>query len=272
MASALAFSGIMAVIPLLILGIGVTGYVLPALVTDPIEAIVAFALQVIPGPVADAELREGLRGLVADVVAQRSGFTLVGALFFVWLATRFVGSLRIILRTVFAPRRDRGLVHGKLFDMLVVLIGVLLVTANLGTALLLKATVAFGGQVLGVRGTPLVFAEGILGRSLALASIWILFFLVYRYVPAAGAPWRTAVVAATFASVLHELLKSVFSWYVLGIADFSSVFGNLATVAALFFWIYYEATVFILGSVVAHVTTTTTARPVRMQGTVREKA
>lgn len=39
------------------------------------------------------------------------------------------------------------------------------------------------------------------------------------------------------------------------IADYGSAFGNLATVAVLFFWIYYGAVVFILGGEVARVYT-----------------
>ena len=39
------------------------------------------------------------------------------------------------------------------------------------------------------------------------------------------------------------------------IADYGSAFGNLATVAVLFFWIYYGAVVFILGGEVAQVYT-----------------
>ena len=39
------------------------------------------------------------------------------------------------------------------------------------------------------------------------------------------------------------------------IADYGSAFGNLATVAVLFFWIYYGSVVFILGGEVVQVYT-----------------
>ena len=70
---------------------------------------------------------------------------------------------------------------------------------------------------------------------------------MYRYLPARRIPWNTSFVAATFSAVLHETLKWGSSWYFTEAADFTTTFGNLATVAVLIFWIYYEATVFILG-------------------------
>ena len=66
---------------------------------------------------------------------------------------------------------------------------------------------------------------------------------------------RTAFVAATFTAISHESLKFGFSWYATELANYSSTLGNLATVAVLFFWIYYEALVFILGGEVAQVYT-----------------
>jgi membrane protein len=68
-------------------------------------------------------------------------------------------------------------------------------------------------------------------------------------------PWRTAIIAATFTAVGHELLKMAFSWYATDVADYGTAFGNLATVAVLFFWIYYGALVFILGGEFAQVST-----------------
>jgi membrane protein len=99
----------------------------------------------------------------------------------------------------------------------------------------------------------------------ALASIWALFLVVYRYLPVRRIPWRTAIVAATFAALAHESLKYGFSWYATEVADYTSTWGNLATVAVLFFWIYYESVVFILGGEVAQVYTMRKARKVQVR-------
>ncbi len=255
MASAVAFNILIAAIPLALLGIGLTGYVLSTQVNDPVQAIVTLLAGNLPQTRGGVDPSGAVRRIVSGVLERRSGFTFLGALFFAWLATRLVGTLRVVLREIFDIAQSRGIVRGKLFDIQVVVVGVLLLTLNLGVTVTFEAAVTYGGQVFGLGGTAVSAAEFFLGTAVAFASIWTLFLVVYRYLPARRIPWRAAVVAATFSSTLHEVLKQGFSWYATGVADYSSTWGNLATVAILFFWIYYESLVFILGGEIAQVYT-----------------
>lgn len=255
MAGAVAFNLLVAIIPLTILGIGVTGYVLSAQVADPEGATVALVQSLVPQGAGQVNVATVVRRITSEVLANRSGFTLFGAAFFVWLATRLVGTLRVVLRETFDIGQSRSILRGKLFDIQVVVLGVLLMTVNLGTTITLGAAVRFGVDFLGIGGPVVGLAERLFGQALALASVWALFVVVYRYLPARRVPWRTAIVAATFSAVCHEALKVGFSWYAIEVADYTSTWGNLATVAVLFFWIYYEALVFILGGEVAQVYT-----------------
>ena len=255
MASAVAFNLLVAMLPLILLGIGVTAYALSAHVGDPVEAIVALAVGFFPDGSRGADPSSAVRNVVAGLLEQRSGLTLFGAFFFVWLSTRLVGTLRVSLRETFDIAQDRSIIQGKIFDIQVVVVGLLLLTLNLGVVVGLETAVRFGVDILGLGGTALSWAEWLFGQTLAVVAIWTLFLLMYRYLPARRIPWRTSMVAATFSTVCHEALKHGFSWYATDVADYSSTWGNLATVAILFFWIYYEALVFILGGEVGQVYT-----------------
>ncbi len=255
MAGAIAFNMLVALVPLLILGIGLTGYILSARFGDPTDAILALVADNLPQAGDGVVLVEALRAPITSMVERRTGFTVLGAVFFIWISTRLVTTLRIALREIFDIGQQRGIVMGKLFDIQVVLIGVALLTLNLGVTVLLETTMAYGGGLIGADDATLSLAQRVLGRALALGSIWTLFLIAYRYLPARRIPWRTAWIAATFSALLHEGLKSGFSWYATEIADYGSTLGNLATVAVLFFWIYYGSIVFILGGEVAQVYT-----------------
>ncbi|HIF23392.1 MAG TPA: YihY/virulence factor BrkB family protein [Gemmatimonadetes bacterium] len=255
MAGAIAFNMLVALVPLLILGIGLTGYILSARFGDPTDAILALVADNLPQAGDGVVLVEALRAPIASMVERRTGFTVLGAVFFIWISTRLVTTLRIALREIFDIGQQRGIVMGKLFDIQVVLIGVALLTLNLGVTVLSETTMAYGGGLIGADDATLSFAQRVLGHTLALGSIWTLFLISYRYLPARRIPWRTAWIAATFSALLHEGLKSGFSWYATEIADYGSALGNLATVAVLFFWIYYGSIVFILGGEVAQVYT-----------------
>jgi membrane protein len=161
---------------------------------------------------------------------------------------------------VFETGVRRGLVHGKLYDIVVVVVGVVLVTLNLGVTIAFTAAMDFGIDIFGWGGRTVSLAERFLGTVIAFVSIWTLFLLIYRYLPARHTPWRTTIVAATFAAAAHEALKFGFSSYVTELANYTSTLGNLATAAILLLWIYYGALVFILGGEVAHVYTMLRAR------------
>ena len=72
-----------------------------------------------------------------------------------------------------------------------------LLTLNLGVTVAFEATMDYGIGLIGVDGSAFSIIERLLGHGLALGSIWTLFLIAYRYLPARRIPWRTAWVAAT---------------------------------------------------------------------------
>ncbi len=261
MAGAIAFGVILALVPLLTLAIGLTAFVLNSRSGDPTSAVVGLLAENLPQVGDDVDLTGLLQSITADIVEQRAGFTLAGSIAFVWLATRLAGSLRVALRQVFDIDWKHGMFAAKGSDILAVLIGVVLITLNMGVTILLSWAVDLGVDVFGWGGSALSLAERGLGYGVALTSIWTFFLIAYRYLPPRSVPWRTAFIAATFAALAHEALKFGFSWYATEVANYTSTLGNLATVAVLFFWIYYGALVFILGGEVAQVYTMRKASP-----------
>ena len=269
MAGAVAFNLLLALIPLLMLGVGLTGYAVSARFGDPVAGIVGLASEFFPGAGGGVDLTSFLQAVLERLLEQRGGLTVLGAVFFVFIATRLVGSVRAALRETFDVGQARGIVEGKIFDIKVVVVGVVLLTLNLGVTVFLEGAMDLGIRVLGFQGVVITLAQWLTAYSVALVSIWLLFLVVYRYLPARRIPWRTAMVAATFSAVFHEVLKAGFSWYATDLANYTSTFGNLATVAVLVFWIYYEAVVFILGGEVAQVYTMRKASRMTVRTTFR---
>jgi uncharacterized BrkB/YihY/UPF0761 family membrane protein len=62
------------------------------------------------------------------------------------------------------------------------------------------------------------------------------------------------------------VLKLAFSFYATEVANYSTMYGNLITLAVFYFWIYYEAQVFILGGEFAQVWTMRRALRVKTRG------
>ncbi|MEX2582436.1 MAG: YihY/virulence factor BrkB family protein [Gemmatimonadota bacterium] len=251
LAGGISFNFLLAAIPFLLLLIAGFGYVLQATVSDPESAAVAYVLRILP---TSPRVVEFARETVGQVVGQRTGFGAIGILLLVWVSTRLIGSLRSALRAVFDIREDRGMVAGKLFDAKMVIVAGSLFIANTGITIALEAGQTYGIELLGLTESGEVRAlQAFYAQMIAYAFIFLMFVLIYRYLPARRVPWRIAIAASTFTAIAFELLKGVFAWYVANIADYTSAYGTLATAILLVFWIYYSSVVFVLGGVVGQV-------------------
>ncbi len=265
MAGAISYNLLIAVVPLFLLVVGLWGYVLRARYGDPSEVIVRLLENYIPAVGGDIDLMAEMGSAINGLVAGRAGYSVVGSLLFIWLATRLVSTLRSALREVFDIAADRGILRGKLFDVQVVVIGGLLLLLNVVITVVLQSLGGWGAGLIGVAEDFLGTTQRWLAVVLAFTSIWALFALIYWYVPARRIQWRTAWLAATVMAVSYEVMKWGFGWYATSVADYRSTYGNLTTLVVLFFWIYYASVVFILSGEIAQVYTMRKARKVQLQ-------
>ncbi|MGD2124213.1 MAG: YihY/virulence factor BrkB family protein [Gemmatimonadota bacterium] len=255
MAGAITFNFLVALVPLLLLSIGISGFVLTSRFPDPSSVLIPLLLDELPTVGGGVDLVARVEGLIESLLEDRAGFSLLGLLFFVWISTRLAGTLRTALREIFDFPHGRGIVRGKLFDALMVVVVGFLFVLNIGITVAVEAVQEMGLSMTGLEGPGLTLFRQTVAQILAFGFIWTLFLLVYRFFPPRRIPWRTALTAATFTGVLFEITKYLFSWYVTNAANFRTVYGGLASAAVFFFWIYYGAIVFILGGEVAQVYT-----------------
>jgi len=206
MAGAISYNLLIAVIPLFLLVVGLWGYVLRARYGDPSEVIVRLIENYIPVVGGDIDLVAELGGAINGLVESRAGYSVVGSLLFIWLATRLVSTLRSALREVFDIAADRGVLKGKLFDVQFVVMGGVLLLLNVLITVILQSIGGWGAELIGIPEDFLGTTQRWLVALLAFASIWTLFTLIYWYVPARRIQWRTAWLAASVMVLSHEMM------------------------------------------------------------------
>lgn len=252
LAGAISFNVLVAFLPLLLAILGIAGTVLRGeRAQRAMEVLVTYLQETIPGAV-DLPYED----ILASLAENSTGILSIGTLFFLWVATRLVGTLRTVLREIFDIPEGRGIVSGKLFDIKMVFMAGTLFIVNFWLTIGLRLGAEFGARVTGIQPDEVP----VLGQAsnwwpqiLAFWTIWFMFLLVYRYLPPRRIRWSTAVIAATFTSLLVEALKYGFTFYVENFANFNAFWGNVATFVILVLWIYYTSVVFILGGQVAQV-------------------
>ena len=251
LAGGIAFNILFAAVPFLLMLISLFGFVLSAVVDDPERAAVDYVLTILPpSEVVVTTTRE----LVRDVVAGRRGFGLLALGLFIWGSTRLFGTLRTALKDIFDLPEERGIVEGKVFDLQMVFVAGFLFVMNTGTTVAVEAAQNYGIELLGLGDAGGVkAAQRAWANILAFAFIFVMFVLIYRYLPKRRTPWRIALVAASFTSVAWELLKGLFALYITNVTVLGRTWGTLVAPVVLVLWIYYSAFIFILGGEIAQV-------------------
>jgi membrane protein len=251
MAGAISFNVVVAIVPLLLATLGIAGIILSKSAADPTEPLIEYITRILP-PVGD-EFILRIRAILDELIRQSAGLLSIGTVFLIWFSTRLVGTLRTALREVFDIPEGRSIISGKIFDIKMVIAAGTLFAINVGLTVTLDIVARFGIRFLGLNPSQIQTFQLLYAQVLAFLVIWLMFLLIYRYLPARKAQWRTALLAATFTSILFEVMKQLFGWYVTTIANYGSTYGSLSTIFILFFFIYYTAIVFILGGEIAQV-------------------
>jgi membrane protein len=253
LAGGLAFSVLLALVPLVLLLIVGLSF---ALGRDPVhatETVVALAERFLPTDAGDAARL--LRGMVDDVLRTRGAIGTGAAIVFVWMSTRLFGSLRAVLGIVL-ERSERGIVAGKLFDVVASLAtaGLVLVWVLLSSYLSIASRT--GERVLGALGVR-IEALGIvtqLAGSLAgVAVLTVTFYALYHGLPRTRPTREAAWLAAAVTGVLFEGARHLFAW-ILSMITLNSLYtGTIAVVVSVVFWTYYGSMLFVLGAEVVQV-------------------
>ena len=251
LAGGLAFNVLLALLPFLLLLISGLSFFLGSETTQAATTVTALVDRLLPsGSNAAGEL---LRGIVADVLNTRGAVTAYSAIGFAWFSTRLFGSLRSVLALIF-DGADRGIVAGKVFDFIATIIATVAIVVYVALSTYIELATTRGLALLqetGLRTEAMGVVGALLGRMMALAVVFILFYAMYRGLPRRRPSMRTAAVGALSASILFEIARHLFVFVVARFDPSSLYTGTIAALVAIVFWTYYGALLFLIGGEVA---------------------
>ena len=190
---------------------------------------------------------EVLEGLVT-LARERSVTGLVGGLSLAIFATQLFTMTRTVVNVAFGVPRRRGMFSGFLFDVFALAVGGVLAAAVCAGVLAL-VTVA-SPALRSAEPSPLLGLRWI--RAVALPMMYAamlgLLLFVYRTFPKTGVATRAAAVGALTVGALWAAARWIFSAYVGEFGVHGRLYGSLGVIVASLVWIYYSATIFVLGA------------------------
>lgn len=242
LASGVTFGVVLAAIPFLLLVLSLPSFVLGGGGAPFREETLRWLWRIIPvtAPQVQRELAEQLR----PITESAGSIGLISAVAFAWFSTRLFGSLRTALDEVFDIEDPRGVLEGKWWDLQLVLASTVLLSANIAATAFLGVWGPDWPEVLGFGGRLL---RRLIAFLTPFVTIYAMFFLIYRFLPAKRITARTAAVSSLFAALGFEAVKYAFSWFVANYADYTSIFFGFTVIVLLVLSVYYTSLLFVIG-------------------------
>ena len=241
-AAGLAYYLFFALFPLLLLLMAAATYIWNLDSDVAFQQAVGFIAGIIP--VSRALIASTLEG----VVDRRGAFTLLGIVGLAWSASSAFAILSNNINQAWPSTESRGFVKQRLVAlvMVIAMIVLLLLSLVLSAAQDLILDIVVLGASLG----PVL--RILISELMALMLTMAVFIGLYRWIPTAEVSWRASLWGAGTAAIIWQAAQVLFTRYLASeLVQYELVYGALASVVSLLFWIYVSASILLLS---AHLT------------------
>jgi membrane protein len=248
LAAALAYFATFAVAPLIVVLVELAGFVLHN--NQHVLDLIFNHMQRDLGSGTQA-----VRQIVAGTFNQSRG-TLwaqaIGWAIFVFAAVGLFNSLQFALNTAWDVGDQRlslwqnVLQRATGFSMMLV-VALLLLASVFANAALTAASSYIASRYDGV--ATLIKAADF---AITLVLVWLLFSLLFRYLPNCRIAWGDVWLGAAITALLFTIGQFLLGWY-LGRAGVTSVYGAFGSLVAFLLWTNYTGQIFLFGAELTHV-------------------
>ncbi len=233
LAAGVAYYAVLSLFPLILGMVAIIGIFLPSETLQ--EDILGFFRENLPG------LTDTMEENIDDVIRLRGTLGILSLIGLIWTASAMFGAIARAVNRAWDVDTDRPFLIRKTRD-----IGL---AAGVGFLFLLSLGSSSFSEILKAIDLPALelVASG-MSSALSVLINFGIFLILYRYLPNTRITWKAVWPGALLATVLFALGEKMFVIYMGSIADYSAIYGSLASVVALLVWVYLSAFILILGA------------------------
>ena len=246
MSSGIAFNTLLCVVPFFLILLTILGiYLNSPTATDDLNS---YLTNLIPLP---PQYKDKIILELLDRTKELSANTLLSGIIatvaMIWTVSGLFSAFREVIYKVYGIRHDVHFIYLKIRDLILVILSLVL--------FFISVALTSGYQVL------LLYSHGIFGKIVQLNFLYTvvpivaayiitfcLFFILYTRVPYRKLNWKVGLFASAWAALFFEILKYLFSVYLLRFADYSKIYGTYAVIVVFILWIYYISVIFVIGA------------------------
>ena len=243
-AAAIAFYGIVSLIPLLILTLWVGGLIFGS--NPQLQADIISRIKNINPSFPDYLLRQ-----ISQIVHNKAILGWVGLITLLWASSLIFDSIQSAFKSIFRVRKGRSFLASKGLALAMIPLWWSVGLTSIATAYLLRLIknnpfIADLGWVPGA-GIGLTFVQSFFwGYALPFLLMTSFVTVLYKIIPIGRVSWGDALAGGILFSGLMEIAKHAFAWYIDTFTRYGVIYGSLHTIVILVVWVYYVALILLL--------------------------
>ncbi len=91
-----------------------------------------------------------------------------------------------------------------------------------------------------------------IGYMVPLILVFLIVAIMYKFLPFRKVQLRNALAGAVFTAIMMESAKHLFTFYVMKVAHFGTIYGPLSAFVIFLLWAYYSSCIFLVGAEFVH--------------------
>lgn len=203
---------------------------------------------VIPYPEYADYTKRVILSRIPGVIEYRTFAGYVGTLGLLFTSTWLFSSMRTVLNRIFGVTTEKGALVGILRDFgMVILLIFFLILSNVilpGLNILFD----FADSIEFLKSFQISEFLNFVFSFFSFVIIFVLFYIFYYLIPYEKLGKKVPAVAALWATILWEGMRSVFGYYVSNFLSTNKLYGAFLLIAVVAFWIFYSSVLFVLGA------------------------
>lgn len=172
----------------------------------------------------------------------------LGLLILLWTGSQLFVTLQHALDVAWEVPRTRNWAAARAVSLASTLTVGLLALLSIGLAAGASAVRAMEMGAFGRHINDVPWFWHGMARLSSFVFTLLMFVLLYRFLPSRKVSWRESLLGGVLATVLWEVAKLAFAWYVSRIPPMSRFFGSLGGLILVALWGFYSALVLLFGA------------------------
>ncbi|MBI5196560.1 MAG: YihY/virulence factor BrkB family protein [Nitrospirae bacterium] len=238
LAGGISYFSIMSLVPLSLLIVALFGYLLGGN-EEIYRFILARLVSLFPSVTA------GITAELRNIITYK-GISLLTVFVYAFLSLQLFYSMEHAMNVIFKVPKKRHFFISILWSILIVTLVTIFFLLSFTISSTASALRQYPVDVLGFK---IGYKAGIFIKYIAPFIIILMSYTaVYIIVPKVKVSLKNAFSGALFTTILWEVAKHFFTWYVKNVIQIGTIYGSLTTFIVFLLWVYYSSCIFLLGA------------------------